>query len=154
HIKWSANQNVGFVELWYDGKLVVPKRFVQTLYGSGDTNYLKMGLYRDAQTDPTQVLFHDGVVQATTYEEAAPNARPDPNPDPTPGPPPGPPDASPPPAPAPGDGSGAANPSSGEGQVLPQEQTGGCNVGATSAFSVSAALAALTPLLRRRRRSR
>ncbi|PTL82483.1 polysaccharide lyase [Vitiosangium sp. GDMCC 1.1324] len=70
HIKWSANSSVGFVELWYDGKLVVPKRNVRTLFNSSDTNYLKMGLYRDEAVQPTAVLFHDGLVQATTLEEA------------------------------------------------------------------------------------
>ncbi|MBN1209683.1 MAG: heparin lyase I family protein [Myxococcaceae bacterium] len=75
HIKWSANPNVGFVELWYDGQLVVPKRYVRTMFDSSGANYLKMGLYRDAATQPTAVLFHDGFVQATTLEEAMPSAR-------------------------------------------------------------------------------
>ncbi|WP_369945795.1 heparin lyase I family protein [Vitiosangium sp. GDMCC 1.1324] len=70
HIKWSANSSVGFVELWYDGKLVVPKRNVRTLFNSSDTNYLKMGLYRDEAVRPTAVLFHDGLVQAKTLEGA------------------------------------------------------------------------------------
>jgi hypothetical protein len=70
HIKWSANSSVGFVELWYDGKLVVPKRNIRTLFLSSDTNYLKMGLYRDSAVQPTAVLYHDGLVQATKLEDA------------------------------------------------------------------------------------
>ncbi|UXI67805.1 polysaccharide lyase [Tahibacter amnicola] len=77
HIKWSANASVGFVELWYDGVKVVPKRFIRTLYNAADTNYLKMGLYRDESIAQEQMLFHTGLVQATTYEEAATPGTPD-----------------------------------------------------------------------------
>jgi hypothetical protein len=70
HIKWSANPSVGFVELWYDGKLVLPKRYVRTMFSSSDTNYLKTGLYRDEAVQPTAVMFHDGLVQSKTYEGA------------------------------------------------------------------------------------
>jgi len=70
HIKWSARPNVGFVELWYDGKLVLPKRMTRTMFSSSDSNYMKMGLYRDEAVRPTAVLYHDGLVQATTLEEA------------------------------------------------------------------------------------
>ncbi len=75
HVKWSANPSIGFVELWYDGKLVVAKRYVRTMFNSSDTNYLKMGLYRDAVTQPTAVLYQDGFVQATTFEGAQQPAR-------------------------------------------------------------------------------
>jgi len=49
---------------------------------------MKLGLYRDEATQPTAVLYHDGMVQATTLAEAQPA-----------GPPPdaGIPDATPPP---------------------------------------------------------
>lgn len=70
HVKWSANRSVGFVELWYDGKLVVPKTYTRTMFSSNDTNYLKVGLYRDAAVQPTQVMYHDGLVQAKTYAGA------------------------------------------------------------------------------------
>jgi hypothetical protein len=68
HVKWSSNPSVGFVELWYDGEKVVPKTYADTLF-PGETNYLKQGLYRDAATQPTQVIFHDGFVIATTLDE-------------------------------------------------------------------------------------
>jgi hypothetical protein len=78
HIKWSAKPGVGFVELWYDGKLVLPKRAARTMFSSSDTNYMKMGLYRDEAIRPKGVLFHDGLVQATTLEDVlAPVAAPD-----------------------------------------------------------------------------
>ncbi|MCY1078378.1 polysaccharide lyase [Archangium lansingense] len=70
HIKWSADASTGFVELWYDGELVLPKRYTRTMFSSSDVNYLKMGLYRDEAIQPTAVLYHDGLVQATTLEEA------------------------------------------------------------------------------------
>lgn len=73
HIKWSANASVGFVELWYDGQLVLPKTYIRTLFNSEDTNYLKMGLYRDEATQPTAVLYHDAMVQATTFDDVRPD---------------------------------------------------------------------------------
>ncbi len=75
HIKWSARPGVGFVELWYDGKLVMPKRAARTMFSASDTTYMKMGLYRDESIRPKAVLFHDALVQATTLEEAMPPAR-------------------------------------------------------------------------------
>jgi hypothetical protein len=157
HIKWSANSSVGFVELWYDGVKVVPKRFVRTLYNSGDTNYLKMGLYRDAITNPIQVLFHDGVIQATTYEEAAATAW-APSPPPPPPPPPdagsSPPDAGSGPPPTP-DGGTSWCPSPDGGGLLGSDRPAddaqvGCNMGATSAVSIPALLLAMGLLVRRR----
>ncbi|HYV45088.1 MAG TPA: polysaccharide lyase [Myxococcaceae bacterium] len=151
HIKWSADPGVGFVELWYDRQLVVPKSLVRTLYSSADTNYLKMGLYRDEATDPTQVLFQDGVIQATTYEEAAATARVDPLPSPSP-------DAGSPPAPgptpAPDGGSPGGPGGSSAGGGLPggpsEAAQVGCSQGATSAVSVPALLVAMALLIRRR----
>ncbi len=166
HVRWSANSSVGFVELWYDGRLVVPKRFIRTLYSSADTNYLKMGLYRDEATDPTQVLFHDGMVQATTYEEAA--ARPAVEPPPSPGPPdagippaPGPtpePGPGPGPVPAPDGGSGPQQqPSSGDslaGGGGGSAQVGCSQGGASALAAIPGALLALALLSRRRRGAR
>jgi hypothetical protein len=156
HIKWSANSSVGFVELWYDGRLVVPKRFTRTLYSSADTNYLKMGLYRDEATNPIQVLFHDGVIQATTYAEAAatayvPPAPPPPPPPPDAGSPPPPPPPPPPPGP---DGGSSCVPLDDGGTPGPDLAAGdaqrGCNVGAPPALSVPPLLLAMALLARRR----
>lgn len=68
HVKWSANSSVGFVELYYNGQLVLPKRYVATMY-SGQTNYLKVGLYRNSTIAPTGVVYHDGWVQGRSLTD-------------------------------------------------------------------------------------
>jgi hypothetical protein len=71
HVKWSASASTGFVELYHNGKLVVPKRGAATLY-SGQTNYLKVGLYRNSTIAPTGVVYHDGWVQGRTLQDVLP----------------------------------------------------------------------------------
>lgn len=68
HAKWSPDPAVGFVELYYDGALVLPKRMIATQF-SGMLNYLKLGLYRDEAVAPDGIVFHDGMVQATTLAD-------------------------------------------------------------------------------------
>jgi hypothetical protein len=58
HVKWSSDPKVGFVELYLDGKLVMPKRYIATQY-PGQVNYLKVGLYRDEVIEPVGILYHD-----------------------------------------------------------------------------------------------
>ncbi|RKH04712.1 carbohydrate-binding protein [Corallococcus sp. CA053C] len=65
HVKWSSNSSVGFVELYYDGNLVLPKRYIATQY-SGMLNYLKIGLYRNDTVAPVGVVYHDGWVMGRT----------------------------------------------------------------------------------------
>jgi hypothetical protein len=68
HVKWSADPNVGFIELWYDGQLVMPKVYVETMDGapgSGVENYVKQGLYKSDEI-PTGVVYHDGFVSGTS----------------------------------------------------------------------------------------
>lgn len=77
HVKWSADPKVGFVELYKDGELVLPKRFVATQF-KGDTNYLKLGLYRNDTISPVGVLYHDGFEVATTLEDVMPAPQPAP----------------------------------------------------------------------------
>lgn len=60
HVKWSANKNVGFVELYYNGKLVVSRTPAATML-SGLTNYIKQGLYRSPKMTGTSVVYHDGL---------------------------------------------------------------------------------------------
>ncbi len=65
HVKWSASDSVGFVELWIDG---VPqtfdrggtRRYVRNLYPGGIGNYFKQGLYRKSGVAQTGVVHHDG----------------------------------------------------------------------------------------------
>lgn len=58
HAKFSNSASTGFIEVWRDGALVIPKKFVKTM-GSTE-NYLKQGLYRGPMS-ATQVVFHDGL---------------------------------------------------------------------------------------------
>jgi hypothetical protein len=71
HIRWSPNERRGFVELWHNGRHVVPRTRTATLYrddedGQPIPNYLKIGLYRSSAIRSTQVLYHDGLVVART----------------------------------------------------------------------------------------
>ncbi|HZH14250.1 MAG TPA: polysaccharide lyase [Archangium sp.] len=86
HVKWSPDPKVGFVELYHNGKVVLPLMKVATQY-PGQRNYLKMGLYRDASIAPEGVVFHDGYLQATRLEDVMPApvvATPEPAPAPAP----------------------------------------------------------------------
>jgi len=71
HVKWSTDPNSGFVELYYDGQLVLPKHLVAAQF-AGALNYFKQGLYRDAAISPDAVIFHDGMTMATTLEDVMP----------------------------------------------------------------------------------
>jgi hypothetical protein len=65
HVKWSASDSVGFVELWING---VAQRFddggtrrhIRNLYPGGIGNYFKQGLYRQSGLSQTGVVHHDG----------------------------------------------------------------------------------------------
>ncbi|WP_164016080.1 heparin lyase I family protein [Pyxidicoccus trucidator] len=71
HVKWGATANTGFIELWHNKELVLPKRGAVTMY-SGQKNYLKLGLYRNDTVKPVGVVYHDGFVQATTLADVMP----------------------------------------------------------------------------------
>ena len=73
HVKWSSDPRVGFVELYHGGQRVLPQTKVATQY-SGQRNYLKLGLYRDASIAPEGIVFHDGFIQATRLEDVLPPA--------------------------------------------------------------------------------
>lgn len=68
HVKWSPNASVGFVELYHNGKLVLPKRYIATQF-SGMLNYLKVGLYRSDTVAPVGIVYHDGWVQGLTLPD-------------------------------------------------------------------------------------
>jgi Polysaccharide lyase len=59
HVKWSGNASVGFVEMWVDGQLVLPKTFTRNMY-PGQGNYFKQGYYRQFGIGGTGVVYHDG----------------------------------------------------------------------------------------------
>jgi hypothetical protein len=67
-VKFSSNSNVGFVELWKDGKKVVSQTMHQTLYPGGSV-YLKKGLYRDRSIGWNQSVFHDGMTVYSSRPE-------------------------------------------------------------------------------------
>lgn len=71
HVKWSSDKKVGFIELYHDGNVVLPKTYMATQFGS-QRNYLKMGLYRDASIKQEGIVYHDGFVQSTALEDVLP----------------------------------------------------------------------------------
>jgi hypothetical protein len=68
HVKWSSNAGVGFVELYRNGQIVLPKRSAATLY-AGQTNYLKVGLYRNSTISQVGVVYHDGWIQGRSLQD-------------------------------------------------------------------------------------
>jgi hypothetical protein len=68
HVKWSPNATVGFVELYHNGQLVLPKRYIATQF-SGMLNYLKVGLYRSDTVTQRGVVYHDGWVMGRTLAD-------------------------------------------------------------------------------------
>jgi hypothetical protein len=68
HVKWSPDARVGFVELYHNGKLVLPKRNIATMY-PGMLNYLKVGLYRSDTVTRTGVVYHDGWTMARSLAD-------------------------------------------------------------------------------------
>jgi uncharacterized protein (TIGR03382 family) len=169
HVKWSPNPKVGFVEMYKDGALVVPKTMVATQFGN-EKNYLKLGLYRDASISQVGVVYHDGFAMGTSLADVMPPA---PVPVETPAPPqadPVPPTASAPapsvptPEPAPVvntspvvDPPLALTPLPGEAEQQPGDlkygQPQGCGASATGGVPLvaAAALMAMALLMRRRR---
>ncbi len=71
HVKWSPSSTTGFIELWHQGKQVVTKRYMTTMY-SGQTNYLKMGLYRNSSISQVGVVYHDGFTMGRTLADVSP----------------------------------------------------------------------------------
>lgn len=75
HVKWSSDPKVGFIELWHNKELVLPRRGAVTMY-SGQKNYLKVGLYRNDTVQPVGIVYHDGFIQATTLADVMPAEEP------------------------------------------------------------------------------
>jgi MYXO-CTERM domain-containing protein len=96
HVYWSSTE--GYVELYYDGQMVLGKTSVQTLY-PGEQAYMKQGLYWNAAITSVGVLYHDGMVTGTSLADVAPQLAAPPVAPPAPPPPPGAPDNPAPPAP-------------------------------------------------------
>ncbi|MGI5861645.1 MAG: heparin lyase I family protein [Myxococcales bacterium] len=73
HVKWSPSASEGFIELYYDGQLVLPKTMAATQF-SGQSQYLKQGLYRHEAISAVGVVYHDGMIIGTTREDVMSNA--------------------------------------------------------------------------------
>lgn len=65
HVRWSSELRSGFVQLWIDGKEVVPKTPAATLY-VGQGVYLKQGFYR-APDGRVSTIFHDAARRGTSF---------------------------------------------------------------------------------------
>jgi uncharacterized protein (TIGR03382 family) len=70
-VKWSSDPKVGFVELYKDGKLALPRTMAATQFGQ-EKNYLKLGLYRDASISQVGIVYHDGFTIGTKLEDVMP----------------------------------------------------------------------------------
>jgi hypothetical protein len=68
HVKWSADPKVGLVEMWINGRQVIPPTHAATLY-AGQGVYLKQGLDRGGAKG-TAVIYNDGTVVARDYRGA------------------------------------------------------------------------------------
>lgn len=68
HAKWSSDPTVGFLEMWIDGVLVLPRQITFTMYGlknptpypTGTRNYLVVGLYRNGHIGDPNMIWPPG----------------------------------------------------------------------------------------------
>jgi Polysaccharide lyase len=59
HAKWSSDPSVGFLEIWIDGKNVLPKHMTANKY-PGMRNYMEAGLYRNGHIGDPNLRNADG----------------------------------------------------------------------------------------------
>jgi len=59
HAKWSSDPSVGFLEIWIDGKNVLPKHMTANKY-PGMRNYMEAGLYRNGHIGDPNLRYPDG----------------------------------------------------------------------------------------------
>lgn len=81
HVKWSAKDSVGYVELWVGGQRQTfdaapcagqTRCKVRTLMPHGGGVYFKQGYYRDPDITPLGAVYHDGFSTATSEAGLAP----------------------------------------------------------------------------------
>lgn len=68
HVKWSSSPQDGYVELYHNGNVALPRTAAPTML-PGQLNYLKMGLYRSREIVPQGVVYFDDIKMATTLED-------------------------------------------------------------------------------------
>lgn len=79
HVRWSPSSLIGFVELWHNGTLVVPRTAMATMawdktqlpYRPSPV-YLRQGMYRSTTIPDTAVLYHDTVRIGETRAQVEP----------------------------------------------------------------------------------
>jgi hypothetical protein len=71
-VGWSASARRGFVQLTVDGRVVVPRTPLATLY-RGQRAYLKQGLYRQP-SDFTTTVLHSAVTRSAEAADVATSA--------------------------------------------------------------------------------
>jgi hypothetical protein len=73
HVLWSRDANKGFVEVWFDGEIVVPKIATATLRDQDPKNlaFFQIGLFRPT-SDVAETIVLDHVIEATTLAEVIP----------------------------------------------------------------------------------
>ena len=59
HAKWSSDPSVGYLEIWIDGVLVMPRHVTSTMY-PGMRNYLIVGLYRNGEIGDPNLRYPNG----------------------------------------------------------------------------------------------
>jgi hypothetical protein len=69
HVSWSSDPDQGFIELFYNGDLVLPLTYVATMKAGIPRNYLKQGLYRHPSITQRAFIYHDGMIEATNPED-------------------------------------------------------------------------------------
>lgn len=74
HVLWSRDPAKGFVEVWYDGELVVPRTPTATLLDDNPA-FLQVGFMRNTSDTPESILI-DHVIEATTLAEVQPPKQP------------------------------------------------------------------------------
>lgn len=74
HVLWSADPAVGFVELYYDGEVVVPVTGAQTMHGPQVPNFMHAGMLRSENIGVTEVLYIDAVRSGATLQDVMPGA--------------------------------------------------------------------------------
>jgi hypothetical protein len=68
HVKWSPDPREGFIELFHNGKVALPRTAARTML-DGQLSYFKMGLYRSREITPQGVVYFDDVKMATTLQD-------------------------------------------------------------------------------------
>ena len=70
HVKWSANPQVGFVQVWMNGVNVFPLTHVRTLDTSGGV-YMQQDIYRQGATSGSNILYFDNLMRHDQYNPGA-----------------------------------------------------------------------------------